>query len=74
MGYSEHATDLLGNAEQPGEAPVGARVWKVVALISETLQAPSPQVWEDNEETRATARKQLVLQTEQIDKVTSVVR
>lgn len=73
MGYSEHATDLLGNAEQPGEAPVGACVWKAVALISETLQAPTPQVLEDNE-TRATTWKQLVLQTEQIDKVTSVVR
>lgn len=39
-----------------------------------TLQAPSPQVLEDNEETRATAWKQLVLQTEQIDEVTSVAR
>lgn len=74
MGYSEHATDLLGNAEQPGEAPVGACVWKAVALISETLQAPTPWVLEDNEKTRATTWKQLVLQTEQIDKVTSVVR
>lgn len=69
MGYSEHATDLLGNAEQPGEAPAGACVWKAVALISETLQAPTPWVLEDNE-----TWKQLVLQTEQIDKVTSVVR
>lgn len=69
MGYSEHATDLLGNAEQPGEAPAGACVWKAVALISETLQAPTPRVLEDNE-----TWKQLVLQTEQIDKVTSVVR
>lgn len=61
MGYSEHATDLLGNAEQPGEAPVGACVWKAMALISETLQAPSVRVLEDNEETRATTWKQLVL-------------
>lgn len=71
MGYSEHATDLLGNAEQPGEAPVGACVWKAVALMSETLQAPSAQVLEGNEETRLTTWKQFGLQTEQ---VTSVVR
>lgn len=64
----------MGNAEQPGEAPVGACVWKAMALISDTPQAPSPQVLEDNEETRATAWKQLVLQTEQIDEVTSVAR
>lgn len=74
MGYSEHATDLLGNSEQPGEAPVGARVWKAVALISETLQAPSPWGFWGNEEIRATAWKQLVLQTEQTDKQISVVR
>lgn len=74
MGYSEHATDLLGNAEQPGEAPECACVWKAVALISETPQAPGPWALEDYEETRATTWKQLVLQAEQTDKVTSVVR